>query len=506
MALKIDKQKISINQIITEKKEMIEIETNEIVPDIKPDVLNIIDTDGTVCIYKSEVSDGKLKIDGTINMYIMYLADDDKTEIRALNTNLDFSKIIEIENLKVDMDVQVEYELKSSDCKVLNGRKINIKTQLMANVVISNNEDIEYIENIKNSTIQCLNKKFKINSMVAKGKTKVYAKDTINFDNTDNLLEIMKTNMIIKNKETKVSYNKLLIKADTDVKILYLTDDNRMCKASKDIPIMGFIDMKDVKEGELFDVNYEIKNMVVKQNNIEEHSVYVEYEIEITCSAYENKELTAMQDLYSTKVNLDFNNKTIKTMESKSNVEEIYNLRKQETLANLGNNKLYDVSVKPMIINTSCENGKIIYQGEIHIVYMYMSIITNKMETKLVIEPFDFEVTSKSISTKSKIKTYLEIAKKDFLVMADQTIEVKVDLKFNVSLLKEERINIIDNVEEKEQKNKSEYNMIIYYAKSEDTLWNIAKRFGSTIDNIVSANELKNEDKIKQGMQLFIPM
>ena len=58
--------------------------------------------------------------------------------------------------------------------------------------------------------------------------TKAYAKDTITIDNNDNLSEIMKVNLNMTNKETKTSYNKILVKSDMQVNIMYLTDDNRV--------------------------------------------------------------------------------------------------------------------------------------------------------------------------------------------------------------------------------------------------------------------------------------
>ena len=38
-----------------------------------------------------------------------------------------------------------------------------------------------------------------------------------------------------------------------------------------------------------------------------------------------------------------------------------------------------------------------------------------------------------------------------------------------------------------------------------DTLWKIAKKFGSTVDEIVKVNGIENPDVIMPGEQLFIP-
>ena len=47
--------------------------------------------------------------------------------------------------------------------------------------------------------------------------------------------------------------------------------------------------------------------------------------------------------------------------------------------------------------------------------------------------------------------------------------------------------------------------MVIYFVKPNDTIWNIAKRFGSTVDDIVRVNGIENPENIQVGKQLFIP-
>ena len=47
-------------------------------------------------------------------------------------------------------------------------------------------------------------------------------------DNMDNLAEILKAQVCITDRDIKISYNKILTKAEADVSIMYLTEDNRI--------------------------------------------------------------------------------------------------------------------------------------------------------------------------------------------------------------------------------------------------------------------------------------
>ncbi len=506
MAIKLSKNSLCIHQIVGQKSERITIEGDEIVPDIKPDILSIVSTNGNICIFKKEIQDGKVKIDGSINIYVIYIADDEKSSMRALNTSIDFSKTIDMREVKSDMQIECKKELQNIECKILNGRKINLRANVQMILTAYSNENIEYIDNMENQgDMQLLNQSIAINSLLGSGSTKVYAKDTISIDNVDNLSEVMKVTLSLENRENKISYNKVLTKADAVFKLMYLTDDGRINTVCGTVPVMGFIDIQDVSEENICDVSYELKNIVIKPNNVEEHSIHVEAEIEIFCSVFKRQEINMIQDLYSRTRELQYTQRSVKVIREKQEIFETFNMRKQERIEEIGQNKIYDVEAKPTIISSQIEDGKIVYQGEMNLNFIYAQENTSRISVKNVVEPFEFAVTSQEITTKSKIETNITISKQDFVVMSDSNIDIKLDLAFKLNVIREGEIKIIDNINETDEKSKERFSIVIYYTKVGDTLWNIAKTFGSTVEEITRVNNLQNPDVIMPGEQLFIP-
>ena len=67
-----------------------------IVPDIKPDIVTIIATNANVYVYKQEITNGKIKVGGNIDTYIIYISDSGDT--RSIQTTLDFTEVLEDEN------------------------------------------------------------------------------------------------------------------------------------------------------------------------------------------------------------------------------------------------------------------------------------------------------------------------------------------------------------------------------------------------------------------------
>ena len=503
MAIETTRDNICVNHIIAQKTETVIVEGDSIIPDIKPDILNAISTSGTVCIYKKEINEGKVRLDGCIDTYVMYLADDENNSIRGVNVNLDFTQVIDVPNAMPEMNLDTEVKLKNIECKVINGRKIGIKAFLEINIKVTTNEDIDIINNVNLKGIQMLNKNLKINSLIGRGSTKVYAKDTIVIDNIDNLAEIMKADLHISNKDVKISYNKILAKADLNVRLLYLTDDNRMNTVESVIPVMGFIDMPDVTEENVCDTKYEIKNVVIKPNNAEDHSVYVEVEIEIYCEVYRNQEINIIQDLYSPTMNIMFTQKQIKIMQRKENVQSTCNIREKQTIPELAGNKIYDVTTNVDITKQTVLNDRILYEGEVTLNYIFNS--SNGVDTKKIVVPFNFNVDFPGVNQNSNIETNIEMGAQDFVITSDDSIDVKIDIIFNVTMAKSADINIIDDIKEEENRSACTCSLVIYYVKDGDTLWKIAKKFGSTVEEIARINGIENVDKLNVAQQLFIP-
>ena len=451
MSVEAIKETLCINQIIGQRIDTAIIEEDFVVPDIKPDIINTISTNGTVCI----------------NAYVIYLADDEQSQIRSINTNLDFSQTIDFKDLKEGMTAKSNISIKSIECRVLNGRKVNVRAILDIDLKAYSNEELEFMREVEGiKDIQLLNESFNINSLLGIGNTKIYAKDTVVIDNIDEIAEIMKVNVDIQNKETKISYNKVLIKADQVIKIMYLSTDNRICTKLASIPIMGFIDMQDVNDENICEVEYEIRNILIKPNSAEEHSVYVEIENDVTCSTYQNKNLRIIQDLYSPTINLAYKQKMIKTMSGKSVIKDVCPIREKQVIPEIGNNKIYDVDIKPYILSQNIINDRIVYEGEIELKFIFGEEAVSKIDSKTIIVPFEYNMNSPGISNNFKIDTKLEVTMQDFVIMPDQSIDIKIDLQFVANSFKNEELNVIQEINIEENRDNEKYSIIIYFTKS----------------------------------------
>ena len=504
MVVDVSKEKLILNKQIGEKQETIVVQGDMIVPDSKPDILSTLNTSGMVSIYKKEVQNGRVRIDGNVNVYIMYLADSSEDKVRGLNTSLDFSENFVLSECTGDMRADLETCIKNIECKVLNGRKINIKVTLDTKIKVFAAEETEMICDLSDENIQVLKPTHKINSLVGVGETKTYIKETINIDSKDNLAEILKCNLRIINKDTKISYNKILAKAEVELKIAYLTEENQIKLTTCNLPVVGFIDMPNITENSICDIHYQVKNIIVKPNSVEEHSIYIEIEMGICSECYEEKEITLVEDMYSTCSNLAFNKRSVTTITNKTRKEQTLNINSKVNMPEIIGNELIDVDIEPTIIRMTKSNSRIICEGELLLTFLYSEEGQMQLNSKSETLPFEMTLENIENAENMEIMPNVEIQSSNCKVEGG-AVNCSADLRFDAGLHENRNLEIIDEISEEELQDPQDYSVVIYIVKKGDTLWQIAKRFRSTVDDIVRVNGLENADRILEGEKLYIP-
>ncbi len=503
MAIKLDKGSLAINQVISNKRIVETVDGDCIVPDIKPDILEVVGTSGTLCIYKKEVMDGKVRVDGCINVYVMYIGEDDNGRgVRSINHTLDFSQVFNIDDATSEMNESGEISLQGIDCKIVNERKINLKASLSFEIKLLANSNVEYVNNIDVKDAQKLESTISVNQLLGVGFTKTITKETINIDSSDNLAEILKVNTDICSRSVKISYNKILSKADIRLKIMYLTEDGRIRTTNSKFPIMGFIDMQGIKEDNSCDCEFEIKNMIIKPNNAQEHSIYVEIEVGINATAYERRDINVIEDLYSPSTALRFEQREIKVIQNKQSFNGNLNINQKELL-DIGDEKIYDAEAKVFTNEIKVNNNEVYVGGNVSVTFIHSVNSMTGVKTKNVEIPFETRLKCLGVDNNSIVELTSSISAQDFNIMPGGEVNINLDIDFTVNSSNEATISLISSIDELENSESYDYNMVIYTAMAGDTLWKIAKEFRSTVKSIMETNELKDESVIP-GTKLFI--
>lgn len=488
-----EKNAVIINKRVSKISKVLEVNGDIIVPDVKPDIAGIINTNGFPYIYKEDIGVSKIRFDGNIDSYVVYLADNGDT--RSIQTTLSFSDSIDDQEIKEGCFSKEQVILESIEAKVLNERKISIKASLKVKIEVFEKAEVEITSDFEEfENVEKLKETLEIKSLVGSNKIKTTVKEDISVDNSYSIAEILKTDVEITNLETKISYNKVLAKADANVKLIFLAEDGRIGMVSSNLPVMSFIDIENVSDGHICDVIYSPRNMLFKVNNKEQHSISCQIEFEVMCLAYEAKSIDVIQDMYGTKNNISFSRKEIMVPINAEIKKEKVSINERINVEDILN--ILDVSSKVRKVASAKSGNYYNCECETVLNIYYEANSRNGLNVKEVVLPF-------VIRLENDDDIDFEIARKEFTV-SNEIVSCDMEIFAKNDSPNLRNVNIIENVECKECKDDLDYKMCIYFVKPGDTIWEIAKEFKVCMKNIIAANNLENPDRIKAGDRLYI--
>ena len=166
---------------------------------------------------------------------------------------------------------------------------------------------------------------------------------------------------------------------------------------------------------------------------------------------------------------------------------------------------IIDVDIKPIINKENTVNTRIIYEGELEMKFIFLNDTNKNLDTKIVKLPIQYTINNIDNCENKTINTNIDVANQEFSAQENGNVSCNVDLIFNANIESTENINVLDNLNEEKMENLEDYSLIIYVVKKGDTLWEIAKKFRSTTDDIIRANGIEDVNNLQIGEKLYIP-
>lgn len=490
-----EKQLVKINRKVLSKEKEISLSLDFIVPDVKPDIVAILDTNAGTYIYNEEIGSGKIRLDGNVDSRVLYLSDSGET--KSLSVNLDFSEAIEDELITPDLRFYSSVELLSIDTRIVNERKVSLNARAKLYVSFYEAKEIELISSLDGfENIEVKEEKCKIKNLIGANKAKSSIKEITECDPMDNILDILKFEIQIKNTENKVSVNKVLSKSDCDIKIVYQTEDMDVKEKSIVYPIMTFIDLEGVKENHILETTTVLRNMNVFLVQNEQNKININLEFETSLQVFESREISIIDDIYSLNRNLEFTKKEFEAELDSEVIKNTFSIAEEIELEDV--NQIIDSKSSIRIVSKERAGSYVNYNIEINVKVMY------KLDSRsgLAVKNMTFNTIAK-IEEGEADETVFSISNEKYSLNNDR-INCNVEI---IGMLKKnslKAISVLDNIEEGTEEYKPEYSMVVYFVKPKDTIWKIAKNFKVSMQSIIDSNNLENPDKINIGDRLYI--
>jgi len=486
------------------------IEAENVVPDRKSDVYDIVDTMGYIVIRKVEMLEGKITCRGSFNYNVIYVADD-KSTISNINGKIEINEVIEKDNVVPDMEYMLFPEVEHMDCTIMNERKIKVGALINIRGSLFEKQRLDIVKDVSQvEGIQKHRKEISFQDIVGIEKSENVVRDTITV-NVEEIEDIINITPRLKVKESRITDNKVIIGGVLEIDPLACTYDSEVVELDKvGIDFTQFIEVPGVFDGmneeilmNIGDFNYEFKR------NPDNSTGLLEVECTVFSKVKVSEEVTreVLQDAYSPQKIIKFEHRFInlnKTLMSSSD-----NFLVRESLAydneDIQIKDIVNICCNASIENTYIDGSNCVIQGIIKADILFVPVEGLKMIYKINEEiPFEHELEVNKLSDTCSVFNTICIEKVDADLNRNQ-IELNIKIGRFIEVIDKKAESFIIKGEDKGEYDLSKApSIIIYICKENDNLWDIAKKYNTTEEEIAQTNEIDLNENLVPGKCLIL--
>lgn len=484
------------------------------VPDVKADIGRMIQNKGEVLVDELRVSEGKVHIRGNLNADFLYVSEQER-KIDSFSMKIPMEETLNLEGIVSGDKICLRWEIEDMSVHTIHSRKLNLKAIVTFYALVEEVRGLLLPVDVEEEGISVKKKNVQLLSLgVHKKDTMRMKEEMVLASNKPNAAGLLWHTMEVRGLDLRPGDGVLKAKGELFVFALYSAEEEgeALQWVEYSLPFSSSVECSGCREEMIPHIEAAVvsQSLEVKPDaDGEQRILMADVVMELDMKLYEEKNQELILDLYTPSRECIAHGKT----------EELESL----LVRNFSRCRIADrVEIKEnqgKILQICHSQGKvridktkIVPQGiqTEGVVYMKVLYIVGNDEMPFysmeAMIPFSHLVEARGIEPESSfyMKTDLEQLS---VSMADSSeIEMKATVNINVLVIRKEKTMVIEQVEERPldmQKIRSMPGILVYIVKPEDTLWDIAKRFYTTTEEICALNELK-EPRLQTGQPLLL--
>lgn len=514
MNIEMKKEQLTANRTVSEQIQNVTLQGDLIVPDKKPDIERVLQIDGRAVVTHREASGNKITVGGVAEFSILYLPDGDTMPVRCIKTTLPFRDVFETDCAD-DTSIRIctEADVSSIDFTMQNCRKLSLSATVTLVLKAYCQDATDIVCDIESDfPLQIRHKTVKTYSIAADTQTTITLPDKIEVPSGSHPVgEVLKMDATVSGQDVRVLSGKAIIKGNIILKTLYLapTADAPVQFMEHELPFTEILDLKGVTEDMDCEVDYTVGSVYFETDDDAQSTLLgVEVTLYVHARAISTASVEVPDDCYSTSADI-----IPRICEKK--IEYLAGTSKTHTAirgsVNLPDDcpeimQLYTVVAKPFIESTDNVNGDIIVRGTMDTYLLYMTA-DPALPLFSVKGEIPFEVTGdlQAGGADPQIECAVNLINCGFTVTDDRSVDIRANADVLIKLICKENVSLIEDITVNENEplvNRA--SVVICFVKPDECLWDIAKRYKTTCENIAQTNGLDLNAPLKAGTPLII--
>lgn len=475
-----------------------------IVPDACPDILRVIETDGTVLLSRREAQNGTVELAGTFKLSVLYLPDGERGT-RHLDVTIPFACSVEGKDITPACAVVAMARLCHADAKALNPRKILARAEAVIDITVYTPRNDGICGAIPEGTaqgVEQLTEKQEVYLTACVQEKPFSCSDEISLSASRAApVELLHSRAELNCGERKIIGNKLIFKGSANIMLLYRGEDDGLYTSLGELPFSQIMEVSGVGEEAESELALALTGLSCVLDAGDPRLVNVNIEalaqaavretriVEVLADAYSTKEyLTAQWEAHTVDRCLDRGTRTQSFREAWETVvpmREVVDCR-----AAVGT--VSQIREGAKLTLSAAVEVRVLYRGEDGELNFTIHPITVPCPLDLPDSAFCF--------------CRCEVVGDVYATAAMGGLEVRLSLDFHYCAIARRQFTSLSDLcpGEPPECSGAQPSLTLRTLEGGERLWDVAKAYGTTIADIVKVNELEEASQAA-GRLLLIP-
>lgn len=506
------KKALSVCEAVFEGSSEQPVDIDFTLPDYCPDIEKILKCTATPYISMKNLSGGNLEIDGVVNIKVLYLDSKNKT-IRCCEHTSPFSCSFTIkgdsENAVASVSIKTEYV----NCRALTPRRLDIHGAFTVSARVLKESQQEIPEAVQGDDVEQKSSTVPISSLVGISSGIININETLDIGkNRPAPQTIIRTELTVSHSEPKLAAEKLIVKGEAVLKILYVTDleTGELDTAEFSIPINEMLDASGISDSDTCDMELTVQSYEAGlKSDFDDDSTLISFEAKLCVMAtvYNEDTVKIIDDAYSRAYELDLTYKQISCRHIATVIDDEIS---EKNDINLDSTISRIIDIYGDSPQCSCEfqqaEGKLMIKCKLTCCILGCDENDAVFYTEKPIEfSREYDIGKVTNPSSKPIVAPLSIS---YRISGENSLEVRAGISLHMAVsesISKRIVNEITADEEQKRERDKTAALTIYYADAGENLWSIARNYCTSVEAIKMQNDLA-DDVISASGMILIPM
>ena len=507
MNLNCETMKLGFFETVYESAAEQSLDADISLPDYCPEIQRILKCSVHPCVTGVQNNSGRVTADVNAVVRILYAGDNGK--ISGYEQSYPLQKFIESSKITSDSAVNVTVRTDYANCRAVNPRRVDIRAMLSFCFRAVKRRDEEIMCSADGAGIQTMTSEHDFTSLVGVCERPFSIGEVIEIPSDKNAAsQIVNISACAICGETKIINNKALIKGECILKIYYIDEDGGSIESVEhSMPISQITELDGINEDNMHSLKIGISScegILRADSSGDMRLIELNVRLSANLSAFTETPLTLITDAYSTECEIRNTPKSMEIFSYNGSFDTSFTNKVVLESIGVSVDCVLAVWCSDLRYSFSSKDDKCVISGTYLATIVYRD---SENQYGIIQKPVDFDCSVKMNNRCERIVCHgsVQISACSCAVTGDSRLELKTELILSGLILSGSIHKYIGSIEKTGELNKKEKScaLTIYFCDKGESVWNIAKKYSTTVDAVMLENNMDSDITEKAGMMLI---